>query len=65
MGPGSSAMAAVYWDRGGGHAFNAINDQGTVRYGDGQTGRTGAWPPPWGDRVRSSYAIFRGPEEDE
>ena len=45
MGPGSSAVVGVNWTTGGGHAFNAVNRNGRVMFVDGQTGRTGPWPP--------------------
>jgi Papain fold toxin 1, glutamine deamidase len=61
MGPGSSAMLGVDWKDGGGHSFNAVNDQGTVKYIDGQSGEIGRWPPPWSGDETTTYGIFRGP----
>ena len=46
LGPGSSAIVGVDWQSAsGGHWFNALNDGGTVRAVDGQSGRIGTWPP--------------------
>jgi hypothetical protein len=45
LGPGSSAMVGVFWNDGGGHWFNAFNDNGVVRASDGQSGRSEPWPP--------------------
>jgi len=30
-----------------GHVFNVINQNGTVRFLDGQTGRAAIWSPQW------------------
>ncbi|MGH9213390.1 MAG: toxin glutamine deamidase domain-containing protein [Acidimicrobiales bacterium] len=45
LGPGSSALVAAYWKRGGGHWFNAFNDNGVVVAADGQSARSEPWPP--------------------
>jgi Papain fold toxin 1, glutamine deamidase len=45
LGPGSSAIVGAYWNGGGGHWFNAVNDQGTVKAVDGQSGKAETWPP--------------------
>jgi hypothetical protein len=45
MGPGSSAVVLSCWDGGGAHWFNAVNDGGTVKAIDGQSGTTETWPP--------------------
>jgi hypothetical protein len=38
LGPGASAFVVVLWaDGSSAHAFNAVNDRGTVRWIDGQT----------------------------
>lgn len=45
LGPGSSAVVGCDWKAGGGHWFNALNDEGTVKAVDGQSGCTEPWPP--------------------
>jgi Papain fold toxin 1, glutamine deamidase len=45
LGPGSSAIVGCDWVGGGGHWFNAVNDKGTVKAVDGQSGETEAWAP--------------------
>lgn len=45
LGPGSSAVVGCDWQTGGGHWFNAVNDGGTVKAVDGQSGQTETWPP--------------------
>jgi len=45
LGPGSSAVVGCDWKHGGGHWFNAINDKGTVKAVDGQSGNVETWPP--------------------
>lgn len=45
LGPGSSAVVGCDWNDGGGHWFNAVNDGGTVKAVDGQSGRVETWPP--------------------
>ena len=45
LGPGSSAIVGVDWIDGGGHWFNAVNDQGVVIASDGQAGEIERWPP--------------------
>ncbi len=57
LGPGASAMVVSSWDYGGGHAYNAINDGGVVRWVDGQTGQTMPWPPRYGGQVSGMLAI--------
>ena len=46
-GHGSSAYVVVTWKGGGGHAFNAVNHQGTVFFIDAQPtgGAVDTWPP--------------------
>lgn len=45
-GPGSSAIVVSTWRDGrGGHAYNAINDDGVIKFVDGQSGTTSRWPP--------------------
>lgn len=46
-GHGSSAYVVVTWKGGGGHAFNAVNHQGTVFFVDAQPtgGAVDTWPP--------------------
>lgn len=46
-GHGSSACVVVTWKGGGGHAFNAVNHQGTVFFIDAQPtgGAVDTWPP--------------------
>lgn len=45
LGPGSSAIVGCDWVIGGGHWFNAINDEGTVKAVDGQSAKIENWPP--------------------
>jgi len=64
LGPGSSAIVGFDWKSGGGHWFNAINDRGTVKAVDGQSGKLEAWPPSLAGvgfdegQVRWSDAIY-------
>jgi len=68
LGPGSSAVVGCDWKTGGGHWFNALNEGGTVKAVDGQSGKVEAWPPTlkglgydesW---MRHSDAIFFTPD---
>lgn len=43
--PGSSAVVGCGWKTGGGHWFNGVNDGGTVKAVDGQSGCVEDWPP--------------------
>jgi hypothetical protein len=45
LGSGSSAIVGAEWKGGGGHWFNAINDGGTIKALDGQSGLMEDWPP--------------------
>lgn len=47
LGHGSSAYVVVTWHGGAGHAFNAVNFQGTVFFVDAQPtgGAVDVWPP--------------------
>jgi hypothetical protein len=45
LGPGSSAIVGCDWEGGGGHWFNAVNDNGSVKAVDGQSGQVEPWPP--------------------
>lgn len=45
LGPGSSAVVGCDWKIGGGHWFNAVNDDGNVMAVDGQSGKVENWPP--------------------
>ena len=60
LGEGSSAIVVSSWRRGGGHAFNAINDGGVVKFVDGQSGTVSGWPPiSWNESITSaSWAVF-------
>lgn len=57
--PGTVAVVGVDWDMpgkspgtAGGHWFNAfVDDIGTVRFADQQTGQVGDWPPPYKDSI--------------
>ncbi len=48
LGPGSSAIVRCLWDPVNGHYFNAVNDKGTIKAVDGQSGRVETWPPSCG-----------------
>ncbi len=45
LGSGSSAVVRCEWDGGGGHYINAVNDGGSIKAVDGQSGDTEGWPP--------------------
>lgn len=49
LGPGSSVIIGVRWNNhgrdGGGHAFNAVNDGGVIKFIDAQDGTVMSWPP--------------------
>jgi hypothetical protein len=45
MGPGCSAIIGCTWPDGRGHWFNAVNDGGSVKAVDGQSGSVEPWPP--------------------
>jgi hypothetical protein len=69
LGPGSSALVACLWaDREGGHWFNGLNDAGTVKAVDGQSGEVESWPPTGRglgfdqSDMQDSCAIFFGPD---
>jgi hypothetical protein len=68
LGPGSSAVVGCDWKTGGGHWFNAVNDGGTVKAVDGQSGKVEAWPPTRKglgydeSRMRYSDAIYFNPD---
>jgi Papain fold toxin 1, glutamine deamidase len=64
LGPGSLAVVGCDWKTGGGHWFNAVNDEGTVKAVDGQSGCIEAWPPTNAglgfdeNRMRYSDAVY-------
>jgi len=62
LGPGSSAIVTSAWDTGGAHAYNALNDGGTVKWVDAQLGTSSPWPPPYADNVDDSIVIFIDPD---
>ena len=45
LGPGSSAIVGSAWNNNRGHWFNAVNDGGTIKAVDGQSGKVENWPP--------------------
>jgi len=45
QGSGSSAIVGFDWEDGGGHWFNAVNENGSIKAVDGQSGQVEAWPP--------------------
>lgn len=59
LGDGASAIVVSSWHRGGGHAFNAVNDGGVVKFVDGQNGTVSGWPPiSWHEgATHSSWAV--------
>jgi hypothetical protein len=63
LGPGSSAII-VSSRRRGGHAYNAVNDDGTIKFIDGQTTTVSGWPPSsWRETDwTASWAVFLGPD---
>jgi len=62
LGPGSSAIVTSAWDTGGAHAYNALNDAGTVKWVDGQGAEVTTWPPPYAEHVDASIVIFIDPD---
>jgi len=48
LGPGSSAIVGCGWEDGRKHWFNAVNDEGTIKAVDGQSGTVEEWPPSAG-----------------
>jgi hypothetical protein len=71
LGPGSSAVVGCQWSPAGsgGHWFNAVNDAGTVKAVDGQSGKTETWPPsvpgvgfeePWMTRTDALFFTSDG-----
>lgn len=70
-GSGASAYIVVTWKGGGGHAFNAVNHEGTVKFIDAQPtgGAVDTWPPKrtspgYGfdeSDVDQVFVNFRGP----
>ena len=62
LGEGSSAQIVVRWrGRGSGHAFNAVNDGGIIRWVDGQEGQVAGWPPPYAVHATDWQAIIVDP----
>lgn len=68
LGPGSSALVAAYWSDGGGHWFNACNDNGVIVAVDGQRCMSERWPPTYGGLrfeeadCRKIEAVFIDPQ---
>lgn len=70
LGPGSSAVVGCEWSPAGsgGHWFNAVNDAGTVKAVDGQSGKVETWPPSAGGTgyeerwMEHSDALFFTPD---
>ena len=58
LGPGSSAIVTSAWDTGSAHAYNAVNDGGTIKWVDAQRGTASTWPPPYAEHVTDSIVIF-------
>lgn len=56
--PGDSAVLAATGPDRFGHAFNAVNIDGTVCYVDGQIGRVAEWPPPFVEDTSSLNAWY-------
>ena len=65
--PGTVAVVGVDWDvpgkaagTAGGHWFNAfVDDAGTVRFADQQTGKVADWPPPYKDNIWNLDLVVR------
>jgi hypothetical protein len=70
LGPGSSAVVGCEWSPAGsgGHWFNAVNDAGTLKAADGQSGKVETWPPSAGGTgfeerwMEHSDALFFTPD---
>ncbi len=61
LGEGASAILVSSWKGGrGGHAYNAINDGGVVKFVDGQSATLSRWPPiSWDEsQVAATWAVF-------
>ncbi|MFI5935190.1 toxin glutamine deamidase domain-containing protein [Actinoplanes sp. NPDC051494] len=54
-GPGSCAVVITYWEGGGGHAWNAVNHNGTILYLDTQTNQLVDSSQPAQGAVRTLY----------
>jgi hypothetical protein len=55
---GDAAVLAAHFDEPPGHAFNAVNIDGKVRYVDGQNGTVADWPPPFAEDVTRLEVIY-------
>ena len=68
LGPGSSAVVGIDYYDGDGHWFNAVNEGGTIKAVDGQSGDVGSWPPSKPNlrfdesQIQTSDAIYFGPD---
>ena len=59
LGEGSSALVTVRWKgQDFGHAFNAVNDGGVIRWIDGQENVVGGWPPAYADHATDWMAVI-------
>ena len=61
LGDGASAILVSSWAGGrGGHAYNAINDAGVVKFVDGQSATVSGWPPiSWSEsQVEATWAVY-------
>lgn len=61
LGPGASAIIVTEWASPyhGAHAHNALNDDGVVKYVDGQSGEVTELAPSWHQSlVDRSFAVF-------
>lgn len=61
LGDGSSAILVSSWSGGrGGHAYNAVNDRGAVKFIDGQSATVSGWPPSsWSEsQTAATWAVF-------
>lgn len=68
LGPGSRAVVGFDREDGPGHWFNAVNDEGTIKAVDGQSGLVETWPPSVDglgfdeSEMANSDAIFSSPD---
>lgn len=56
---GTAMIVGVDWDGGGGHWFNAIVENGNLKWVDGQSGNFTDWPPGYGSNITTIDVVHR------
>lgn len=56
---GSTLIVGVDWEKGGGHWFNAVVQDGELKWVDAQTGTTHGWPPTYSSDIVGIDVIHR------